>query len=102
MSKVSGWPELNFIQMQDTIETLHQWIQIIGKIRLKTMPWQNHSWHTALYVTSNGFSTHSIPYEGRLFSIEFDFREHQLHLQCSDTARMASSWATSGPLTGPP
>lgn len=83
MKNATTWPQLNFADLQDTIETLHQWIQIVGKIRLRTMPWQNHSWHTALYVTSNGFSTHGIPYQGRIFQIEFDFKKHQLNIQCS-------------------
>jgi hypothetical protein len=83
------WPELNFMELQDTIETLHQWIQVVGKIRLKTMPWQNHSWHTTLYITSSGYSTHGIPYQGRNFQIDFDFRRHQLIIQCSDAAEIS-------------
>ncbi|MCG8373803.1 MAG: DUF5996 family protein [Balneolales bacterium] len=78
------WPVLTFEEIQDTLETLHQWIQIVGKIRLRTMPWQNHSWHTTLYVTSSGFSTHGIPYEGRIFQINFDFRQHRLLISCSN------------------
>ena len=81
----SAWPVLNFAEMQDTLETLHQWIQIVGKIRLRTMPWQNHSWHCTLYVTPIGFSTHAIPYNGRHFQIDFDFKQHQLIIQCSNT-----------------
>ena len=84
-SKKHNWPVLNFSELQDTIETLHQWIQIVGKIRLKTMPWQNHSWHTVLYVTPNGYSTHGIPYKGQIFQIDFDFRKHKLLIQCSNT-----------------
>ena len=84
----SSWPELDFLKMQDTIETLHQWIQIVGKIRLKTMPWQNHSWHTTLYITSNGFSTYAIPFQGRIIQIDFNFRKHQLVIQCSDTEEL--------------
>jgi hypothetical protein len=64
MENKQNWPNLDFSEMQDTFETLHQWIQIVGKIRLRTMPWQNHSWHAALYVTASGYSTHSIPYHG--------------------------------------
>lgn len=79
------WPALNFTEMQETIETLHQWIQIVGKIRLRTMPWQNHSWHAALYITASGYSTHGIPYQGRIFQIDFDFRQHKLIIQCSTT-----------------
>ena len=82
------WPELDFYKMQDTLETLHQWIQIVGKIRLKAMPWQNHSWHASLYITSNGFSTLGIPYQGRIFSIDFNFRAHQVNIRCSNTAKI--------------
>lgn len=85
----TGWPELDFKEMQGTIETLHQWIQIVGKIRLKTMPWQNHSWHSTLYVSPRGYSTHSIPYRGRNFQIEFDFRKHQLLIQCADASELS-------------
>ena len=84
MKKEQNWPVLNFVEMQDTIETLHQWIQIVGKIRLKTMPWQNHSWHTTLYITPTGYSTHGIPYRGRTFQIDFDFKKHKLLIQCSN------------------
>lgn len=81
----SAWPELNFSEIQGTLETLHQWIQIVGKIRLRTMPWQNHSWHTTLYVTTSGFSTHSIPYRGTTFQIDFDFKQHKLLIECAHT-----------------
>jgi len=85
MENKQDWPSLNFTELKDTLETLHQWIQIVGKIRLKTMPWQNHSWHATLYVTSSGFSTYSIPYRGRTFQIDFDFKAHELILSCSNT-----------------
>ena len=84
-----NWPVLNFAEMQDTIETLHQWIQIVGKIRLKTMPWQNHSWHTTLYITPSGYSTNAISYEGRIFQIDFDFKKHQLLIQCSNAETLS-------------
>lgn len=83
------WPVLNFAEIQKTFETLHQWIQIVGKIRLKTMPWQNHSWHTTLYITANGFSTHGIAFEGHVFQIDFDFRQHKLFIQCSNTETLS-------------
>jgi hypothetical protein len=85
----SGWPELDFHEIQDTLETMHQWMQIVGKIRLKTMPWQNHSWHTTLYVSPRGYSTQGIPYQGRIFQIEFDIRKHQLLIQSSDASELS-------------
>jgi len=78
------WPVLNFAEIQDTLASLHQWIQIVGKIRLRTMPWQNHSWHAALYITAHGFSTHGIPYNGTVFQLDFDFKQHKLVIQSSD------------------
>lgn len=89
LKQSSEWPALNFADIQDTLETLHQWIQIVGKIRLKTMPWQNHSWHTALYITPRGFSTQAISYEGRMFQLDFDFKSHQLLIQSSDAETLA-------------
>ena len=80
----SNWPVLNFAEIKDTYETLHQWIQIVGKIRLKTMPWQNHSWHAALYISTHGYATHGIPYQGRLFQLEFDFKQHKLFIEYTD------------------
>ncbi|WP_306641865.1 DUF5996 family protein [Sanyastnella coralliicola] len=77
------WPVLEFDKLQDTLETLHQWLQIVGKIRLRTMPWQNHSWHTALYVSPHGYTTQSIPYGDKIFEIEFDFVKHELSLECT-------------------
>jgi len=74
----TAWPELKYHDWSDTIKTVHQWTQIVGKIRLKAMPWQNHSWHTTLYVTSRGLSTGSMPYQDGIFEIEFDFENHQL------------------------
>lgn len=74
----SAWPELNYQHWKNTLKTIHQWTQIIGKIRLKAMPWQNHSWHTTLYVTARGFSTGSMPYGNGIFEIELDFESHEL------------------------
>lgn len=79
-----SWPVLNFSEIQDTLETLHQWIQIVGKVRMKSMPWQNHSWHSTLYVSAHGFYTQSIPYDGRIFQIDFNFEKHELRIECSN------------------
>ena len=83
LKQSSKWPELNFSEIQETLETVHQWIQIVGKIRLKTMPWQNHSWHTALYITPSGYSTQAITYKGGMFQLDFDFKNHELLIQSS-------------------
>lgn len=87
MNDKQSWPNLVFSDIQETLETLHQWIQIVGKVRLKTMPWQNHSWHVALYISSKGFTTNPIPYKGRIFQIDFDFKQHKLTVECSNAGK---------------
>lgn len=80
------WPILHFNEMQDTLETLHQWLQIVGKVRLTTMPWQNHSWHATLYISAHGYTTQPIPYQGRIFQLDFDFEQHKLFIECTNEA----------------
>jgi hypothetical protein len=82
----TDWPPLPFVDWQDTYATVHRWTQIVGKIRLSTMPWINHSWHVTLYVTARGLTTGTIPIEGRSFQIDFDFIDHRLLIQTSDGA----------------
>ncbi|AUD03611.1 DUF5996 family protein [Spirosoma pollinicola] len=79
-----SWPALDFADWHDTLVTLHLWTQIVGKIRLRQMPWTNHSWHVPLYVASQGFTTGSLPYEGGVFQIDFNFLAHQLRLSTSN------------------
>lgn len=83
------WPTLNYPDSQDTLATVHLWTQIVGKIRLRKMPWINHSWHVTLYVSPRGLTTGSIPYEQGVFQLEFDFIQHQLTLTTSTEHRAA-------------
>jgi uncharacterized protein DUF5996 len=78
------WPELSYAAWKDTRNTLHLWTQIIGKIRLTLAPWQNHSWHVALYVTARGLTTSPMPCKGGSLEIEFDFIDHVLWLRTSN------------------
>jgi hypothetical protein len=79
----SNWPELKFDRLKDTIATVQLWSQIVGKIRLSRMPWTNHSWHVALYVSAKGLTTGSIPYQDGIFQIDFDFIYHKLIITSS-------------------
>lgn len=86
-TKKNSWPVLNFEENKDTVYLLHQWTQIVGKVRLKKSPWQNHSWHVSLYVDSQGLSTGMIPYENGVFDIKFDFIHHELKVKTSNGTR---------------
>jgi hypothetical protein len=78
-----AWPELHYDAWKDTYETLHMWTQIVGKIRLARMPWQNHTWQVTLYPTASGLTTGRMPYDGEAFEIAFDFLAHELDIRTS-------------------
>jgi uncharacterized protein DUF5996 len=44
------WPPLPLGEWQDTLTTLHRWLQMAGKTRLALAPMENHWWHVAQYV----------------------------------------------------
>lgn len=77
---MKSWPELPWREWVRTVETIHMWSQIVGKVRLALAPAQNHWWHTTLYLSATGFTTSSIPYEERDFEITFDFLAHELRV----------------------
>ena len=79
-----AWPSLRTSEWTATRDTLHMWLQIVGKIRLAHAPMVNHWWQSTLYVTSRGLGTSAIPYRYALFDIEFDFFEHRLLIRSSD------------------
>ncbi|TQN31655.1 hypothetical protein FHX37_1573 [Haloactinospora alba] len=74
----AGWPSLPVDEWTATRETLHMWMQIVGKIRLAQSPMVNHWWQVPLYVSARGLATSAIPYNSHLFDMEFDFCNHQL------------------------
>lgn len=79
------WPELPaYDAWADTCDTLHMWTQVVGKIRLSTSPWINHSWGSALYMTAHGLTTSPMPFGAGAFSIDFDLVEHELRIVTSD------------------
>lgn len=78
------WPELDYAQWRPTYETLHRWLQIAGKLRICKSPWANHSWNSALYITSRGLTTSPIPLGDRSLTVDFDLFDHQVIFQDSD------------------
>lgn len=78
------WPELSYHQLKPTLETMHLWTQIIGKIRLRQMPWINHSWHVSLYISASGLSTGSVPYAQGIFQIDIDIIRSRVIITTSE------------------
>ena len=81
------WPALPLETWKDTRDTIHMWMQVVGKIRLKLAPAVNHWWHVPLYVTSRGLTTTPIPFGNRSFDMTFDFIDHVLVVETSDNRK---------------
>jgi hypothetical protein len=76
---VAGLPDLPLTSWEATKDTLHLWVQIVGKIRMASSPPRNHWWHVTLYVDVRGLTTRRLhAANGVTFEIAFDFVEHRL------------------------
>jgi Family of unknown function (DUF5996) len=72
-------PPLPLEEWEPTKDTLHLWVQIVGKIRLASAPPRNHWWHAPLYVDVRGLTTRRMRSPtGVTFQIDFDFLDHRL------------------------
>jgi hypothetical protein len=80
------WPALPLAEWRETRDTLHMWMQIVGKTRLALAPMQNHWWHVAFYVTARGVTTSPMPYGARVVEMEFDLLGHRLMIRTSEEA----------------
>jgi hypothetical protein len=81
------WPALPLAEWRDTRDTLHMWTQIAGKICLALTPPVNHFWNITFRVVPQGLLTPPLLYRGRVFTMTFDFLDHQLAIEASDGAR---------------
>ena len=75
-------PALPWSEWRSTIDTLHMWTQIVGKVRLAYAPMMNEWWQVPLYVTS---AAHHLadPAWRPSFEISFDFIDHNLSIVTS-------------------
>jgi hypothetical protein len=78
------WPALPWDAWHDTCETLHLWMQIVGKVKLALAPFLNEWWQVTFHVTARGLTTGPIPFQGGICDMEFDFVDHQLVVRTSD------------------
>lgn len=77
------WPSLPYDEWKGTLDTIHMYSQIPGKIRLALSPREPEWQHTALYVNSRGLTTGPIPYRDHTFEIQFDFLRHYVEITTS-------------------
>lgn len=79
MASVPTWPALPLSEWRDTRDTLHLWLQVIGKVRMVSTPLANHWWNVPLYVTAFGLTTSLMQHQnGQSFQIDVDLCDHRL------------------------
>jgi hypothetical protein len=78
------WPALPYEAWKDTLDTLHMWTQVVGKVKLELVPFLNEWWQVAFTVTARGLTTATIPFGRRVFQVDFDFLDHRLDIHVSD------------------
>jgi hypothetical protein len=72
------WPALTLADWAETRDTLHLWLQIVGKVRLALSPMVNHWWQVTLYVSARGLTTSLMYAPGGPVEMELDFIDHDL------------------------
>ncbi len=77
-------PALPLAPWEPTKDTLHLYLQIVGKVRLATAPPRNHWWHAPLYLDVDGVTTRRLQRAGVTFEIRLDFRQHALRVRAAD------------------
>jgi hypothetical protein len=81
---IERWPLLPYEAWKETLDTLHMWTQIVGKVRMELSPPVNHWWHVTFSVTARGLTTSPIPYQDSTFAVDFDFIDHNLFIHTSE------------------
>ena len=79
LPRFGTWPELEWEEWKDTADTLHMYMQIVGKMRMALTPVQNHWWNVPFYLTARGLWTSPLPLpDGAVLDVEFDFIAHEV------------------------
>jgi hypothetical protein len=75
------WPELPYDAWRETRDTLHLYLQIVGKVRHTLSPKEADWGHAPLYVTARGVNTSPIPHPNGVFDIDVDLIDHVLSVR---------------------
>lgn len=73
-------PPMPLEEWEPTLDTIHLWAQVIGKIKLALTPLKNQWWNVPLYVDSRGLTTRVLHQRGCSFRVDLDFAAHRLEL----------------------
>lgn len=79
-----AWPKLPHSEWRPTLDTLHMYTQVLGKLRLALSPFEPVWANVPLYVSARGLTTSPVPYGLRAFEVELDLIDHRLMLRDND------------------
>jgi hypothetical protein len=85
-TRSSEWPALPYGEWRDTLDTLHMFTQIVGKVRLGLAPDEPQWAQVPLYPTARGLSTSAMPWADGTIDMEFDLVDHELVIRASHGA----------------
>jgi hypothetical protein len=83
---VELFPAMPLREWADTKETVHRFLQVVGKIRLAASPQRNHWWNVPFHLTGRGVTTRPMGLldGGPIFTIDFDYVAHRLVVSATD------------------
>ena len=91
-------PELQLDRWRPTKDTLHLYVQILGKVRLATTAPRNHWWNVPLYVHVRGLTTRRLHHAGTTFELRLDFVDDTLEVATADGRRRSFGLAGGVPV----
>jgi hypothetical protein len=95
-ARMELFPSLPLAAWAGSKETVHRFLQVVGKIRLAASVRRNHWWNVPFHITGRGLTTRPMwsAGSGAIFTIDFDLVAHELLINHLDGR------SVSIPLTG--
>ena len=97
-----AWPELPYEAWLPTRETLHMYMQIVGKVRLTLAPMEPQWGQVPLYVTARGLNTSPIPHPAGVFDIDVDLIDHVVSVRTVAGRSSEFGWSRAASPTSTP
>ena len=91
---VQRWPRLDYAADRAVVEALHAYLQVVGKLPTRALPWCNHGWHLALRVVPRGFRTYPVETAGGEAEVLVDCLSGQVEV--TNSAGFAGAIGLSG------
>lgn len=83
-------PDLPYDSWRSTWQTLHRFLQIIGKVRLAASPRCNHWWNVTFHFTGRGLTSRPMG-TANPFTIDLNLRDHRVEFTAVDGAEHSFS-----------